>query len=83
MNTDNPDDDPVNLGELANDNPWEVFHKASFGQPGVSNMTAGVTLNWTAQDVADLLSYLQTLSRWNEMICWIMKYDLEQTQQRI
>jgi hypothetical protein len=63
MNTEDSDDEPVNLGRLANDNPWEVFHKASFGQPGVSNMTVGVTLNWTAQDVADLLSYLQTLSQ--------------------
>ena len=61
MHTDNPEDEPVNLGELSNDNPWEVFHKSSFGQPGVPNMTAGVTLNWSAQDQADLLAYLQTL----------------------
>jgi len=61
MNTEDPNDEPANLSELANDNPWEVFHKASFGQPGVSNMMAGVTLNWSTEDLVDLLTYLQTL----------------------
>ncbi|MCO6450492.1 MAG: cytochrome c [Caldilineales bacterium] len=52
---------PVNLPNLATDNPWEVFHKAMFGQPGVPAMTSGAKLNWSAQDVTDVVTYLQTL----------------------
>ncbi|MFQ5613414.1 MAG: c-type cytochrome [Anaerolineae bacterium] len=48
------------LSILANDNPWEVFHKISNGQPG-EHMPAGVNFGWSPQDIADLLSYAQTL----------------------
>lgn len=48
------------VGTLANDNPWEVFHKVSYGQPGRS-MPAAVTLGWSWQDIADVLAYIQTL----------------------
>ncbi len=51
---------PEALGELANDNPWEVMHKIRFGQPGVG-MPAAVDNNWSTNEVVDLLKYLQTL----------------------
>lgn len=51
---------PVYVGTLANDNPWETLHKASFGQPG-EHMPASVNFDWSVQDLADLLSYAQSL----------------------
>lgn len=54
------EDEPEYVGTIAADNPWEFFHKASFGQPGVP-MPAGRALGWTLEDVADLLSFAQTL----------------------
>lgn len=48
------------VGTLANDNPWEVFHKISYGQPGTI-MPPVVTLGWSWQDVADALAYAQLL----------------------
>ena len=54
------DDDPEYLGTVASGNPWEFFHKASFGQPGAP-MPAGLALGWSLQDIADLLAYVQTL----------------------
>jgi len=53
-------DDPEYLGTVAAGNPWEFFHKASFGQPGAP-MPSGLALGWTLQDIADLLAYVQTL----------------------
>jgi thiosulfate dehydrogenase len=52
--------EPEFLGTVANDNPWEFFHKDSFGQPG-AHMPAGLNLGWTLQDIADLLAYGQSL----------------------
>lgn len=54
------DAEPEFIGTVAADNPWEFFHKASFGQPGVP-MPAGRALGWSLQDIADVLSYAQTL----------------------
>ena len=54
------DDDPTYLGNVANDNPWEFFHKSSFGQPD-EHMPAGVNFDWSSQDLADVTSYSQTL----------------------
>lgn len=51
---------PEHMGTVANDNPWEFFHKVSFGQPGES-MPAGVNAGWTVQDIVDLLAHAQTL----------------------
>ncbi|MBF8285599.1 MAG: hypothetical protein HW378_4514, partial [Anaerolineales bacterium] len=42
------------------DNPWEFFHKASFGQPA-EPMPAGIGLGYTMEDRANLLAYAQTL----------------------
>jgi thiosulfate dehydrogenase len=54
------EDEPEYVGTLAVDNPWEFFHKASFGQPG-EPMPQGRALGWTMQDIADVLAYAQTL----------------------
>lgn len=53
-------DDPEYVGTLAADNPWEFFHKASFGQPGAP-MPVGHGLGWSMEDIADLASFAQTL----------------------
>ena len=52
--------EPVYLGDLAWENPWETLHKAANGQPG-SIMPSGIGLGWSWQDLADVLAYLQTL----------------------
>jgi thiosulfate dehydrogenase len=53
-------DDPEYIGTLGNDNPWEFFHKASFGQPG-EPMPSGVAMGWTMQEIADVIAYAKTL----------------------
>ena len=53
-------DDPEYVGTIASDNPWELFHKTSFGQPGAP-MPRGRGLGWDMQQIADLLAYAQTL----------------------
>lgn len=53
-------DDPEYVGTVAAGNPWEFFHKASFGQPGAP-MPPGMGLGWSMEEIADLLSYAQTL----------------------
>ncbi len=53
-------DEPEFVGTIAADNPWEFFHKGSFGQPG-EPMPMGMALGWTMQDIADVLAYAQTL----------------------
>ncbi len=52
--------EPEFIGTVATDNPWEAFHKDSFGQPG-QHMPAGLNFGWSLQDIADLIAYLQTL----------------------
>lgn len=53
-------DDPEYLGTVAAHNPWEFFHKASFGQPG-EPMPQGQALGWDLQDIADVIAFVQTL----------------------
>ena len=53
-------DDPEYIGTVAAGNPWEFFHKASFGQPDAP-MPASVALGWAMEEIADLLAYAQTL----------------------
>ena len=53
-------DDPEYLGTVAADNPWEFFHKASFGQPAAP-MPAGRALGWSTEEIADLAAFAQTL----------------------
>lgn len=52
--------EPEYVGTVAADNPWEFFHKASFGQPARS-MPAGIGLGYTMEDRANLAAYAQTL----------------------
>jgi mono/diheme cytochrome c family protein len=59
------DDDPTYLSDVANDNPWETFHKAANGQPG-TNMPSGVNLGWSWEDLAAVISYVQTLPKAGE-----------------
>ncbi len=56
------DSNPVFIGDLALDNPWETLHKAANGQPA-EHMPGGLNLDWSWQDLADLLAYLQTLGQ--------------------
>lgn len=53
--------EPEYLGDLASDNPWEVLHKARFGQPGVERMPSVIDASWTLEEQGALLAYLQTL----------------------
>jgi len=48
------------VGTLANNNPWEVFNKISYGQLRTT-MPPAVTLGWSWQDIADVLAYIQNL----------------------
>jgi mono/diheme cytochrome c family protein/ribosomal protein L37AE/L43A len=51
------------LGELSNDNPWEVLHKIRYGHPGAI-MPAYADPNSTVQlsvtQIADVIAYTQT-----------------------
>jgi thiosulfate dehydrogenase len=56
------DEEPVYVGTLALDNPWETFHKARFGHPGSDpEMPSTLDLGWSIQDVRDVIAYAQTL----------------------
>ncbi len=48
------------VGTVATDNPWEIFNKIAYGQPG-AGMPAGVNMGWSWQDIVDILAYIQTL----------------------
>lgn len=48
------------VGTLALDNPWEIFNKVAYGQPGAA-MPAGTNLGWSWQEIVDVLAYMQTL----------------------
>ena len=52
--------EPEFVGTIAADNPWEFFHKATFGQPG-EPMPNGIGLGWSLEDVANVLAFAQTL----------------------
>jgi len=54
------DAEPEYVSDLASGNPWEILHKAAYGQPG-KDMPSGINYGWSWQDLADLLAYLQTL----------------------
>jgi thiosulfate dehydrogenase len=48
------------VGTIAADNPWEFFHKVSFGHPG-EPMPSGKALGWEMEQIANILAYAQTL----------------------
>ncbi len=52
--------EPEFVGTVAADNPWEFLHKAQYGHPGAI-MPSGVNMNWTPQEIIDLLTFSQTL----------------------
>jgi mono/diheme cytochrome c family protein len=54
------EDDPVYVGTVSLDNPWEFIHKVRAGQPG-TRMPSGIDLGWSMQDVVDILTYAQSL----------------------
>jgi thiosulfate dehydrogenase len=54
------DDEPVYVGTVALDNPWEFIHKVRAGQPG-TGMPSGIDLGWSIEDVLNLLAFAQTL----------------------
>lgn len=51
---------PEFVGTIASDNPWEFWHKISFGQP-YTQMPSALKSSWSFQDIADVLAYAQTL----------------------
>ncbi|MBU4225261.1 MAG: cytochrome c, partial [Chloroflexi bacterium] len=51
---------PEFVGTIAIDNPWEFFHKVSFGQPGTA-MPSGFENGWSLEDIANVLAYAQSL----------------------
>lgn len=52
--------EPEYVGTVAADNPWEFVHKVNYGHPGAI-MPSGVNMDWTLQDIIDLLTFTQTL----------------------
>jgi thiosulfate dehydrogenase len=54
------DAEPEFVGTVAADNPWEFVHKISYGHPGAI-MPSGINMNWTTQDIIDLLTFAQSL----------------------
>jgi thiosulfate dehydrogenase len=54
------EDEPEFVGTIAIDNPWEFWHKSSFGHPD-SQMVSVLKIGWSFQDIADVLMYSQTL----------------------
>jgi thiosulfate dehydrogenase len=54
------EEEPEFVGTIAFDNPWEFWHKSSFGHPD-SQMVSVLKIGWTFQDIADVLTYSQTL----------------------
>jgi mono/diheme cytochrome c family protein len=51
------------LGELSNDNPWEVLHKIRFGHPGAimpAYADASSTTQLNLTQMADVIAYTQT-----------------------
>ncbi|MBI4560666.1 MAG: cytochrome c [Candidatus Rokubacteria bacterium] len=53
---------PEYVGTVARENPWEFVHKVRVGHPGSDPpMPTGVELEWSLQDVLDILAQAQTL----------------------
>lgn len=52
--------EPEYVGTIALDNPWEFWHKVSFGQPATL-MPSALRTNWPLEDILDVLAYAQTL----------------------
>jgi len=60
------DDDPATapnefVGTVANDNPWETFHRISFGAPNDASMPSAVANGLTTSQIINILDYAQSL----------------------
>jgi thiosulfate dehydrogenase len=53
-------EDPAYIGTVANENPWEFFHKMRFGHPGTP-MPRLELLGWTADQAARIGAFAATL----------------------
>jgi thiosulfate dehydrogenase len=53
-------EDPAYIGTVANENPWEFFHKMRFGHPGTP-MPRLDLLGWTLDQAAAIGAYSVTL----------------------
>jgi thiosulfate dehydrogenase len=62
------DEEPEYLGDLALGNPWEVLHKARFGQPGEDLMPSAIDKGWTVDEQGALLAYVQTLEPMDDLV---------------
>ena len=51
----------INLGKLAEQDPWRFLHRTRFGTARAPEMVVGAKLGWTAQEGRDVLLYAQTL----------------------
>ena len=50
------------IGDLANDNPWEILHKIRIGHPG-SSMPSAVKNGLSITDQINILTHAQTLTK--------------------
>ena len=56
------EEEPIYVGTIALDNPWEFIHKVRVGQPGSQPpMPASIINGWSLDDLLNLLAYAQTL----------------------
>ena len=59
---------PMYIGTMAREDPWQVVHKARYGQPGAGMVSYGEFFERFASDslispgdIADVVAYTQTL----------------------
>ena len=50
------------IGDVANDNPWEILHKIRIGHPG-SSMPSAVKNGLSITDQINILTHAQTLTK--------------------
>jgi thiosulfate dehydrogenase len=54
---------PIYLADIASVDPWQTLHKIRFGTATYKRMPATEALGWSLTEVADVLTYIQTLRR--------------------
>jgi mono/diheme cytochrome c family protein len=57
--------EPLYLGDIAVEDPWQAMHKIRFGSPTTGRMPSSEEENWSLSMAADVLAYMQTLQRGN------------------
>lgn len=58
------DGQPLYVGDIASEDPWRALHKLRFGTV-TGNMPSAEREGWSLRDIADVLSYAQSLPRGN------------------